>query len=443
MNKNKLNKLVLSMAKDLMSVRQSLPLSVAVAVINYKLSSIACQMHISVTTGSGYKPTPVNTYTLTLLMSGGGKNASLKLADRFFFEDAYKHIRDKVFPYYKKVTKAKLEEEGIDRELHNWIPSISDSTTSGMYAYAETYFLTDFGCLNIEVDEIGNAVTSKAELFETLLTPYDNGDFMPVAKRTDSNSLDISGLPVNLYSFGNKVRLFNGDNVERGFLELLDEGYGRRFIFVDDNSEQKILKPDELITQMKTSEKIYQERLNIREYIKSVVKLDNFKKTLELDDEAQYEYAVIKYESDLYLSEHKGLLPAVQADISERWFKTVKLAGLYAFFDGNDKVTKQNIIEAYEVIKESSKVLADLRRVQPVHERLLNQLLYESKPVTTQTMLTYSFINSSWTKKILEYIDLAKQLASEKGYEWIEDAKGGVTYYTVIDNEKKIKEVPW
>ena len=62
----------------------------------------------------------------------------------------------------------------------------------------------------------------------------------------------------------------------------------------------------------------------------------------------------------------------------------------------------KNMEEAYEVIQESSKVLMDLRRVKPVHERLLDQLLLESKPVSVQTMLTYSFINSGWTKKILE-----------------------------------------
>lgn len=443
MNKEKLNKLALSMAEDLMAVRPSLPLATALGTVNYKLSNIACQMHIKVDTGSGYKPTPINTYTLTLLNSGGGKNASLKLLNRFFFEDSYKYIKSKVFPYYKQIAFTRLEEDGIQRDLHSWVESISDSTVSGMYAFAETYNLCDFGALNIEVDEIGNAVTSKAELFEALLTPYDNGDFMPVAKRSDPNALDIAGLPVNLYAFGNKVRLFNGDNVEQGFLKLLDEGYGRRFIFIDDNSEPKLLKPDELITQMKTSEKIYQDRKNIREYIKSFVTATNFKRVLELDEEAKYEYAVIKYESDMYLSEHKGLLPAVQADISERWFKTVKLAGLYAFFDGNTKVTKQNMIEAYEVIKESSKVLSKLRRVKPTHERLLEQLLLEDKPVTTQTMLTYSFIPSTWTKKILEYIDLAKQLCSELGYEWDEQTKGGVTYYLAIDDSKKDKEKVW
>lgn len=433
MDINKLNPLVRDMAEELMSVRTGLPLSSAVASINYKMSNIASQLHIKIDTRSGYQPTTANTYTCVLLESGGGKNSSLGLLDRYYFGDAFKYIREVVYPRYKQLALKKLEDEGIEREIHTWTQSISDSTPSGMYAYAESFSLCGFGSLNVEVDEIGKSVTSKAELFENLLTPYDNGDFMPVAKRTDPNSMDINGLPVNLYAFGNKVRLFNGDNVERDFIQLIDEGYGRRFIFVDDNSSPRPKTPQEILDEMDKSETIRREKEADRQRIKSLVKLDNFGKILELDRDAMLEYATIKANSDVYISENKGLLPAVQADVSERHFKTVKLAGVYAFFEGRDYVTRDNILQAYEVILESSKVLANLRQIKPTHHRLLDQLLREDKPVTTQTMLAYPFINSQWTKKINEYVDLAKELASERGYEWDTQTKGGVTYYTVID----------
>jgi hypothetical protein len=438
MDKEKLNPLVRKIAEDLMSVRTGLPLASAVASANYKLSNIASQMHIRVDTKSGYQPTPVNTYTLTLLNSGGGKNSSLGLLDRYYFSDAFNKIRDTIYPYYKKDALAKLEENDIDRELHSWTQSISNATISGMYAYAESFSLVGFGSLNIEVDEIGNAVTSKAELFENLLTPYDNGDFMPVAKRTDANAMDINGLPVNLYSFGNKVRLLNGDNVERDFIKLIDEGYGRRFIFVDDNSVPKPKTPQEILNEMDMSEQIRADREPDREKIVSVLNGKNFKKILSMNREAMLAYATIKSESDLYISENKNLQPAVVADISERHFKTVKLAGVYAFFEGSDTVTSDNIYQAFEVIKESSKTLMELRRLKPLQERLLEALLLEPKPITAQTMLGYSFINSTWTKKVNEFIDLAKQLASELGYEWDEHTKSGVTYYSVMDKSEQL-----
>jgi hypothetical protein len=304
-----------------------------------------------------------------------------------------------------------------------------------MFAYAESYSLAGFGSLNIEVDEISNAVTSKAELFENLLTPYDNGDFQPVAKRTDPNSMDISGLPVNLYCFGNKVRLLNGDGTEMSFMQLIDEGYGRRFIFVDDNSVPMIKTPEQIMEEMKTAEVTRINRKAERDKIADMITSYNFNKIIPLSDEAMYQYAVIKSESDQYLAQKKGVLPAVNADISERYFKTAKLAGVYAFFDGNESVTKENMLEAYEVVKESSEVLDRLRKIKPTHERLLDAMLLEDDGITSQHMLGYSFINSTWTRKIIEVIDLAKQLASERGYEWVEDTKKGVTYYTVINQE--------
>jgi hypothetical protein len=268
-----------------------------------------------------------------------------------------------------------------------------------------------------------------------LLTPYDNGDFQPVAKRTDPNSMDISGLPVNLYCFGNKVRLLNGDGTEMSFMQLIDEGYGRRFIFVDDNSVPMIKTPEQIMEEMKTAEVTRINRKAERDKIADMITSYNFNKIIPLSDEAMYQYAVIKSESDQYLAQKKGVLPAVNADISERYFKTAKLAGVYAFFDGNESVTKENMLEAYEVVKESSEVLDRLRKIKPTHERLLDAMLLEDDGITSQHMLGYSFINSTWTRKIIEVIDLAKQLASERGYEWVEDTKKGVTYYTVINQE--------
>lgn len=443
MNRDKLNQFALSIADDLKKVRTNIPLSAAMASVNYKLSNIASQMHIKVDTRSGYAPAPVNTYTLLLMNSGGGKNSSIGILDRWFFGDAFSKIKEDVYPQFKEKALKKLESAGNDRSLHSWTQSISNATLSGMYAYAETFALVGFGSLNIEMDEIGNAVTSKAELLENLLTPYDNGDFMPVAKRTDANAMDISGLPVNLYSFGNKVRLFNGDNTERDFIQLIDEGYGRRFIFVDDNSTPRNKTPEEVLEEMKLSEEIRRSRSKERQYIMDLVNGKNFKKTIPLDDEAMMVYATIKAESDSFVNDHKGLLPAVQADYNERYFKVAKLAGIYAFFDNSDVVTKEHMEQAFEIIKESSEVLKELRRTKPLHARLVEAMSNEPESITAQHMLAYPFINSTWSRKIYEVIDLAKQYAVAEGYEWVEDTKDKVTYYLVKrpEREKELEKL--
>ena len=82
----------------------------------------------------------------------------------------------------------------------------------------------------------------------------------------------------------------------------------------------------------------------------------------------------------------------------------------------------------------------ELRKVKPKHERLLESLLEEDKPVTAQSMLAYNFIPSSWTKKIIEYVELAQELSSEKGYIWSETKRKGVTFYQVHMEKQKEKE---
>jgi hypothetical protein len=93
--------------------------------------------------------------------------------------------------------------------------------------------------------------------------------------------------------------------------------------------------------------------------------------------------------------------------------------------------------EALEVIEESSLVLRELRKIRPKHERLLESMLLEENPITSSHMLSYPFIPNTWTKKIVEYIDLAKELSSERGYIWKSMARKGVEYYEVSISDKK------
>ena len=162
-------------------------------------------------------------------------------------------------------------------------------------------------------------------------------------------------------------------------------------------------------------------------------------RVIPLTKEAQLEYAIIKAEGENYIIDNKGIEPAVKADMFERNFKTAKLAGIYAFFEGSDAVTKEHMHQALEVVRESSEVLKELRKVKPKHERLLEAIMKESRPITSQGMLAYPFIPSTYTKKINEYIDLARELSSELGYVWQTTSKKGIEYHQV--HKPKIKEI--
>jgi hypothetical protein len=86
----------------------------------------------------------------------------------------------------------------------------------------------------------------------------------------------------NLYCFGNKVRLFEGDNVESAFIKMLDEGYARRMIFIDDNSTPERRTADDIVNEMEASEAIIEKRKPDREFIKSLITTSNLKKTITM-----------------------------------------------------------------------------------------------------------------------------------------------------------------
>ena len=431
MDRSKLNPLALMMADDLMKARPNLPLATSIGVANFKMAALAGQLGIQLDTRSGFGKTPANIYQLLLIGSGAGKGASQGLIDNFYFKDAWEYLDDVVYPKYRNKAIERLETTGSERPIHNWVKEVSSVTESGMLAMAESYYLSGIGGLNLSIDEIGNSVISKADVFEMLLTPYDNGTYVPKAKRSDSESMTITNMNTCLFAFGNKERLFEGDHVEQAFLKLLSEGYARRFIVIDDESVPARRSPEDVVNEMEVSEKIISDRKHIREDIKSLITKSNLGLTLPLSKEAVFEWATIKSDGDNYILDNRGLEQSVKSDMSERCFKTAKLACVYAFFNKDKEVSGEHMRQAFEVVKESSIAIANLVKIKPIQERLLDSLLAEDKPMTSSGMLNYKFIPSSYTRKVMEYIDLAKEIASERDLVWKETSKKGVAYYEV------------
>ena len=441
MDESKLNKFALKGAKDIMAIRPTIGLPMAMNMMNNLMANVTTQCRVFLDLGAGFSPTPCNIYSLTLADSGSGKNSGLNLLINFYFASVFEYIGKEGFPKFKAKATAKLEAEGSDRKLHTWNKWMADSTYSGFLAYCETYHLAGFGSINLFIDEISNAIITKSDLFEMTLGIYDNGEALATAKRSDTESMDITGMPVNLYSQGNVEKLLNGDNIEVAFMRYLAEGGSRRTIFVNDNSKPPARSPREIMDEMLKSNDILKQRESDRAYVKSLVTSKNMNKILTFDKEALMEYCVIASEGEELVANNIGKPQAEISDLLNRNFKCAKLASVYCFFDGKDRVAKTHMTQAYEIDKESSKVLAKLVQVKPLHERLLDKLLAEEKPVTSQTMLSYPFIPSSYTKKILEYVSLAKELASERNYYWHETVRKSVIYYQVTKENKTEKTV--
>jgi len=441
-DESKLNPLVLKMATDLQKAKPSMGLGLACNAVHFKMASVAGQVRLKVDTEAGFGTAVSNFYGLSFSPSGAGKSVGLNLLDQFYFNKAFDYMKKEVFPKFRKKCERRLEEEENERQLHSWTPKISNATLSGLYAFAETYQLCGIGNINVMVDEVADAVVSKADLFDILLECYNNGDFPAQAKRSDSNALDIDGIPVNMYAFGDKTKLVNGDNVEANFQNLLKTGYGRRFIFSDDKTVQVENKtPQDIVKEMRATEAIKNSREEDRDRIKSLISIGNMDKVMKLTDDAMLFYATVQCDGDNYVKSHKGLAEAVISDRLNRVFKLVKLASIYAFFEGKDKIEIEHMEQAFEIIDESSRVLVEITTLKQIHERLLEKMLDEDKPITSSTMLNYSFINSNWTKRVVEYIDLAKELSSELGYVWKEQIRKGVTYYQVSKPTEKETEV--
>jgi ribosomal protein L9 len=406
------------------------------------MASIAGQMRVCVDTEAGFGTAVSNFYGLSFSPSGSGKSIGVNLLDNMYFSLAFDYMKKEVYPKFKKKAIQKLENDGIERALQAWTPKASNATLSGLYSASETAYLVGVGNVNLSVDEVADAVVGKADLFDILLECYNNGDFPAQLKRSDNNPLDIDGIPVNLYAYGDKSKLINGDNIEFAFQNLLKTGYGRRFVFSDDKTvEVEERSPADVVKEMRATEQIKKDRLPDRERIRNLISAKKMNSVLTLTDEAMLFYAQVQCEGENFVKTNKGLAEAVQSDMLNRVFKLVKLASIYAFFEEKDKVEIEHMQQAKEIIDESSRVLTEITKLKPLHHRLLERMLEESNPCTNQHFLSYPFIPSGWTKKIEEVIKLTKELSSEKNYLWKEVSRKGVVYYSVTKQDEKTEEI--
>ena len=115
MNENNMNKLALKMARDIMSAKPTMGLSLALSAVHFKMSSLVSQLRLKVDTQAGFGTAVSNFYGLSLSSSGSGKSVGVNLLDGFYFGEAFDFIKRDVFPKFKQRCEAELEVAGIER----------------------------------------------------------------------------------------------------------------------------------------------------------------------------------------------------------------------------------------------------------------------------------------------------------------------------------------
>tara|TARA_B100000470_G_scaffold72642_4_gene55557 strand:+ start:5806 stop:7980 length:2175 start_codon:yes stop_codon:yes gene_type:complete len=386
-------------------------------LVGYYLSKVASMMRCNIQTNDR-DVIPVNTYVLNLMVSGTGKGHSTNILEREFVSHFKKEFLNSVFPRkaeenievlaqeraQARITSGQsilplTEEYAIqkDRFTHHFDRlgelafSFDSGTSPAVKQMREKLLLASAGSMNLELDEVGSNMSANVDVLNTFLELYDIGLIkQKLIKNTPENirSEELPGnTPTNLMMFGTPTKLLDGGRVEDEFKQFLETGYARRLLFgytVDSHR-----------TQYASAEERYAEMvdINLATSIHTIqTAFSNFAKrpfnpVLQMSkDNSIY---LIKYQMkcEATADQFKDHMALHKAEMSHRHYKSLKLAGAYAYADNSPDVTQDHLDYAISVVEDSGEAFHLLMRKQGPYERLAHYLADCDNEVTQHELI--------------------------------------------------------
>lgn len=321
---------------------------------------------------------PVNVYALNLMPSGFGKGLSSNIIESNIMAEFRHNFLEETFPIkatenLTRLASKRAIKEGIDEEealeslgneftqLGKLMFSFDSGTPAALKQMRTKLLMSKAGSMNFHIDEIGSNLQKSQEMLEVFLELFDVGKVKAkLIKNTAENVRleDMEGItPANLLMFGTPTKLLDGGKIEELLMDFLVTGFGRRCFFgIVDNitSSQQALEvsPESLLDNLLNSN-IDAEMNELSEWFGDLADVSHFGKNLPMPREVAIE--AITYQQ--FCAHRSESLPTHddigKAEMLHRHFKVIKLAGAYAFCDGNDEVSLQNLQAAILLAEES------------------------------------------------------------------------------------------
>lgn len=319
---------------------------------------------------------PINMYSIAVATSGFGKGHSISIMENIISGFRSKFTKH-VFPEYSEknlfqiavdIAAAKGGDENEEYESlktdfkkagHN--PFIFDSGTGpALKQLRYKLLLSGSGSINFQMDEIGSNLVSNTEILNILLELYDLGKVKTkLVKNTADNERgqDIVGsTPSNVLLFGTTSKLFDGSKTEDEFYSFLETGYARRCVFGVGESNAPLISanPEDVYNSL-VSKNRSQTVAYWRKRLETLADLANVGLKLSVPKPIGVELVSYRLMCEKLASEMPEHETIRKAELSHRYFKTLKLAGVLSFIDGHKEIKMEQLHQAMKLVEESGK----------------------------------------------------------------------------------------
>jgi len=342
--------------------------------VSYYLAKVASMMRCNIKTlDRGL--IPVSMYALNLATSGHGKGHSTNILEEQVINQFQKHFLNHSYRMQAEKNVAQL---AVDRckvnktdqqsehdkamiEFERTGPllfSFDSGTSPAVKQLRHKLLMSKAGSMNLEIDEIGSHLIGQQDILDTYLELFDVGKLKPKLIKNTKESIrdeEIDGrTPTNMLLFGTPAKLLNNGKTEEEFYSMLETGYARRCIFGYSranqfDSTQSAQDIYDLLTD--TSNDTY-----IQDVSKHMGKLANqqfFDQELDMDMTVTLELIEYKRECEALASTYPEHDEVRRTELSHRYFKALKLAGAYAFYDASQNITSGHLWSAIKLVEDS------------------------------------------------------------------------------------------
>lgn len=369
----------------------------------YFLAKMASSMRAEVITKDRGN-IPVNIYALAFGPSGFGKGHSVSLFENMFLKGFRSKFMEHTFNYLSeqniasiatnravyKGTDQSAEETKLKKEFRSAgsYPFTFDSgTTPAVKQLREKLLISGCGSINLQIDEIGSNMLNNIDILNTYLELYDQGKTKTklIKNSADNNrGQEIEGsTPANMLLFGTPSKLLDGGNTEEQFFEFLETGYARRCIFAWGQRERAAatLSASDIYKNLTSTANSN----TINSWAKKFTALADplcHQWKMELQDPVAIElleYKIMCEKEADALSDHEDMK---KAEISHRYFKTLKLAGVFAFIDRSPIISMDNLYHAIHLVEESGKDFEKLLNREKSYAKLARYISAHDEDLT-------------------------------------------------------------
>lgn len=381
-------------------------------VTAYYLSMVAACMRAKLVTKDRGE-IPVNSYTLALAPSGFGKGYSTGLLEeevlasfRQTFRDHVMSVRAETHMWQLAARRAAVN---ATEEQHEYDLLEAEMARCGAYPFTfdgasepaikqirQLLLIADCGSINFQVDEIGLNLEKSIEALRVYLELYDQGKVKAKLTKNSSDNkrtVEIEGkTPANMLLFGTPSKLLDGGATEKMFYSMMETGYARRCLFAWGQ-----FKPSDVKTTSSNHiEEVYNSRINPNNdatlskwsnHLASLADMSKFNWEIDVPDDIGKRllyYQMRCEELARAMPEHEEIR---KAEMEHRYYKAMKLAGVYAFIDESMELTQDHLYSAIKLVEESGASFQSLLSREAPYMKLARYVSTVGREVTHADLL--------------------------------------------------------